>query len=96
LTSNIQRLEREQNALRGRLEGERNLRILTAHIGAAAQAAPVIGAAIERFAEAMRAALPPPRRGRAGSLARAKTAWRYFDGTFMPESQKQAAYFERI
>lgn len=47
--------------------------------------------AIERFAQAMRAPLP---RGRAGGLARARSAWRYFDGTFMPESEKEAAYLE--
>jgi len=34
------------------------------------------------------------RRGRPGGLARARTAWRYFDGTFMPESEKKAAYLE--
>ena len=49
---------------------------------------------MERFAEAMRAPLPVPPRGRAGGLARAKTAWRYFDGTFMPESETEAAYLE--
>ena len=53
--------------------------------------AAMIGGAIARFAEAMRATLP---RGRAGGLARARTAWRYFDGTFMPESEKGAAYLE--
>jgi hypothetical protein len=34
------------------------------------------------------------RRGRAGGLARARTAWRYIDGTFMPESEKSEAYRE--
>lgn len=91
LTARVQRLELEHAALRARLEGERQLRILAAHIASAAQAAPVIGAAIERFAQAMRAPLP---RGRTGGLARARTAWRYFDGTFMPESEKEAAYAE--
>jgi hypothetical protein len=28
---------------------------------------------------------------RAGGLARARIAWRYFDGTFMPESVKDEA-----
>jgi hypothetical protein len=91
LTARVQRLETEYALLRARLEGERQLRLLTAHIAAAAQAAPVIGAAIDRFAQAVRVPLP---RGRAGGLSRAKTAWRYFDGTFMPESEKEAAYFE--
>ena len=94
LSERVQRLESEHAALRARLEGERHLRILTAHIAAAAEAAPSIGAAIERFAEAMRAPLPLVPRGRAGGLARALTAWRYFDGTFMPESERQAAYLQ--
>jgi hypothetical protein len=34
------------------------------------------------------------RRGRAGGLARARAAWRYLDGTFMPESEKWEAYRE--
>src|SRR5271169_6068996 len=71
------------------IEGDRQLRILTAHIAAAAQAASAIGAAIERFAEAMRA---PLSRGRAGGIARAKTAWRYTDGTFVSDSAKIYAY----
>ena len=82
-------LRREHAELRARLESERQLRILAAQIVGAAQIAPIIGAAIEKFAQAMRAPLP---RGRAGGLARASTAWRYFDGTFMPESEKSEAY----
>jgi len=96
LTSNIidriQRLEREQAELRARLEGERQLRFLAAQIVGAAQFAPVIGTAIEKFAQALRA---PLLRGRAGGLARARTAWRYFDGTFMPESERYEAYREK-
>jgi hypothetical protein len=94
LSARVQRLESEHAAMRARLEGERQLRVLTAHIAAAAQAAPAIGAAIERFAEAMRAPVPVPPRGHSGGLARAKSAWRYSDGTFMPESEKSAAYLE--
>jgi len=85
----IQRIEAEQSALRAEIEGERQLRFLTAEIVAVAQAAPVIGSAVENFAQAMRAPLP---RGRAGGLARASGTWRYFDGTFMPESEKLYAY----
>ncbi len=85
LLERIQRLEREQAALRARLESERQLRILAAQIVAAAQVAPVIGDAVEKFAQAMRAPLP---RGRAGGLARARSAWRYLDGSFMPDSEK--------
>jgi hypothetical protein len=91
LLKRIQRLEREQAELRARLEGERQLKILAAQIVGAAQIAPVIGEAIEKFAQAMRGPLP---RGRAGGLARARSAWRYFDGTFMPESEKCQAYRE--
>jgi hypothetical protein len=87
----IQRLEREYAELRARLEGERQLRFLAAQIVGAAQVAPVIGAAVEKFAQAMRAPLP---RGRAGGLARARTSWRYVDGTFMPESERFEAYRE--
>jgi uncharacterized protein YpuA (DUF1002 family) len=39
----------------------------------------------------MRAPLP---RGRAGGLAGAKTAWRYSDGTFMPEAERTMAIEE--
>lgn len=85
----VQRLEREQAELRARLDGERQLRFLAAQIVGAAQFAPVIGAAVENFAQAMRAPAP---RGRAGGLARARGAWRYFDGTFMSESEKLEAY----
>jgi hypothetical protein len=88
LLQRIQRLEGEHAELRARLEGERQLRILAAQIVGAAQIAPIIGDAIERFAQAMRAPNP---RGRAGGLARARSAWRYFDGTFMPESAKLEA-----
>jgi hypothetical protein len=88
LLERVQRLEREQAELRARLEGERQLRILGAQIAGAAQAAPVIGDAVEKFAQAMRAPLP---RGRAGGLGRAQNAWRHFDGTFMPDDAKLEA-----
>jgi hypothetical protein len=89
LLERIQRLEREHAELRSRLEGERQLRILAAQIVGAAQIAPVIGGAVEKFAQAMRA---PLKHGHTGGLARARTAWRYFDGTFMPESEKREAH----
>jgi hypothetical protein len=89
LLERIQRLEHEHAELRTRLEGERQLQILAAQIVGAAQTAPIIGSAVEKFAQAMRRRLP---RGRAGGLARARAAWRYFDGTFMPESEKSEAY----
>jgi hypothetical protein len=88
LFERIQRPEREQASLRAQLDSERQLRILAAQIVGAAQIAPVIGDAIEKFAQAMRASLP---RGRAGGLARTRGARRYFDGTFMPESAKLEA-----
>jgi len=71
LRERIQRLERDQAELRSRLEGERQPRILAAQIVGAAQIAPVISEAVEKFAQAMRSPLP---RGRAGGLARARTA----------------------
>jgi hypothetical protein len=76
LNARDQRLASEHAALRGRLEGERQLHILLTHVGAAAQAALAVGAAIERFAQAMRAPLPPLPRGRAGGLVRARSPWR--------------------
>jgi hypothetical protein len=82
----IQRTEAEQAALRAQIAGERQLRFLMAEIAGAAQPAPVIGNAVENFAQAMRA---PRAHGRAGSLARARSAWRYSDGTFMPNSEKR-------
>jgi hypothetical protein len=33
-------------------------------------------------------------RGRAGGLARARDAWRYSDGTFMPDREKETAIEE--
>jgi hypothetical protein len=89
LFARVQRLENEQAALRARLEVARRLRFLVAHIAAAAQVAPAVGAAMEVFAESMRAPVP---RGRAGGIARARTAWRYLYGIFMSASKKEAAY----
>lgn len=88
LLEQVQRLEEEQAQLRFRLDGQRQLRILTAQVSAAAKAA-VVGDAIEPFSRTIR---EPILRGRAGGLARARTAWRYFDGTFMPESAKLEAF----
>jgi hypothetical protein len=85
----IQRIEAEQAALRAQIEGERQLRFLATHIVGAAQTTQIIGTAIDNFAQAMRAAQP---RGRTGGLARNRNAWRYFDGTFMPEAAKNEAY----
>jgi hypothetical protein len=91
LLERVQRLEEEQAHLRAWLKGERQLRLFTAESAAAAQTVPLVGAAIEAFAESIRSPLP---RGRAGGLGRAHTAWRYFDGTFMPESEKERALRE--
>ena len=51
-------------------------------------------AAAQAIEVGLRAAGAPLPRGRAGDLARAKAAWRYDDGTFMPESEKFEAYRE--
>ena len=91
LLKRVRRLEEEQAQFRSRLEGHRQLRIFAAHTAAAAQTATILGQAIEAFAQAMRSPLP---RGRAGGLARTRSAWRYFDGTFMPESEKALADLE--
>ncbi len=85
----IQRLEAEHFALRAEIGGERHLRFLTAQIVGAAADASIIGSPVQKFAQAMRAPLP---RGRAGGMARASSAGRYFDGTFMPPSEKREAY----
>ncbi len=83
----VQRLESDLLHLRGELEGERQLRQMKVPIHAAAHTALAIGAAVENFAQSMRAPLPPVPRGRAGGLARASSAWRFLDGTFMSESE---------
>jgi len=48
--------------------------------------------AIEKGLRSTAAPLP---RGKAGGLARARSAWRYDDGTFMPESEKLEAHREK-
>jgi hypothetical protein len=55
LMARVQRLETEQLALRAQIEAGRQLLASIAHIVAAAQTALVVGASVERFAEAMRA-----------------------------------------
>lgn len=91
LLERVQQLEEQHAILRARIDGEADFRIFIAQITNAAQAAPIVGEGLERFAQAMRAPLP---RGRSGGLARARTAWRYFDGTFMPDSEKFEFYRE--
>jgi hypothetical protein len=86
LLERVQRLEEEQTRLRARLEHEHQPRVLKEKITAAAEVTPTVDDAIEEY-------LPRSSpRGRAGGLARARTAWRYVDGTFMPESEKTEAY----
>lgn len=72
----LQRLESDLLSLRQVVEGERQIR----------QTSAVVGAAIEKWAQTMRAPLPTVPRGRAGGRARAKFAWRFTDGTFMSEA----------
>jgi len=48
----------------------------------------------EAIEKGLRAMLAPLPRGSAGGLARASIAWRYSDGTFMPESERAAAIEE--
>jgi hypothetical protein len=89
LLERVQRLEEEQATLRARLKSDPQVRVLFTQLANAAQAAPAIGAAMELFARSIRTAVP---RGRPGGLARSRTARRYFDATFMPESEKWEAY----
>jgi len=65
---------------------------MASEISDAAEAA--IGQAIENFARALRRSPVAPTRGRAGGLARAREAWRYSDGTFMPNTERKAAIEE--
>jgi hypothetical protein len=88
LAARVQRLEEGQAELLARLPAERQFRMFIAHIDAAARVAPMIGESIERFAQAMHAPRP---RGRSGGIARARTAWRDSDGTFVSDSERQAA-----
>jgi hypothetical protein len=88
IVTRLQHLERAHGELRTTLEGDRQLPILIANLMSAGHAAPVIGAAIECFAQSMRATIP---RGRLGGLVRAGHAWRYLDGIFMPESERYEA-----
>lgn len=84
LLSRIERLEAEHARLSAQLDAERQLLRLGSNITAAAHAAPTIGAAIESFAQGLRA---PVKRGRAGGKARAAQVRaldeRYSDGRFM-------------
>jgi hypothetical protein len=86
-----ERLEREHEEMRARIEGleqrlasEAALRAMAGALSRAAHAAPAIGGALERFALAMRSALSS---GRAGGLARAQQAAtleeRWPDGRYM-------------
>ena len=68
---------------------ERFFRELHTAIELAARQGIDAAGAIEKGLSAIVAPLP---HGKAGGLARASTAWRYFDGTFMPASQKAVAY----
>jgi hypothetical protein len=50
--------------------------------------------AAEAIEHGLRALLSPLPRGSAGGRARARIAWRYSNGTFMPESERAAAIEE--
>jgi len=56
LLQRIQRLEKEHFHLLAQPRGDREVRIMTAQIASAAQAAPTIGAPIEKWAESDAAA----------------------------------------
>ena len=67
-----------------RLRSQRKLDRLLAGIHDAGEAALLLGAAFENFAANLRA---PGKRGWAGGIARARLAWRYSDGAFMPNDE---------
>jgi hypothetical protein len=78
LLERVQRREEQQRELRARIDEERQPRIFTAQT---APTEPEL--TITQFAPT--ALL----HGRAGGLSRARYAWRYLDGTLMPESERQ-------
>jgi hypothetical protein len=88
LLERVQRLEEEQAVLRGRLEGERQLRLLTARIALRLRPSRLLG---KQSKDSLRQCGHQCRVG-APADSRARSAWRYFDGTFMPESEKIEAY----
>jgi len=99
LNERIQRLSAELAELRARvpLDDPSLVARLAAHVSRFQAKA---DRELDRFLFAIRSAaetaaslrVEQDRRGRAGGLARARTAWRYLDGTFMPESEKQEVY----
>lgn len=87
LAQRLQQLERES------LSRELSvcLRELHAAVEVAAQQGSDAACALET---GLRASVAPLPRGKAGGLARARTGWRYGDGTFMSEWKKRETYFE--
>jgi hypothetical protein len=89
LLATVQRLELECESLR---RAQADMAAIFEHTD-------VIERIVERVAERLsRSARPdvtekpmPARRGQAGGLARARNAWRYADGTFMPEGERVTA-----
>jgi len=69
-----------------RLRSQRKLDHLLAGICDAGEAALLLGAALENFAANLRVS---GKRGRAGGIARARFAWRYSDGAFMPNEEAE-------
>lgn len=84
LLERVQQLEKKHAELLARIEDEAALRRIAAEVASAANAAPILGSALEGFASAMRR---PVKRGRAGGLARARQASqlreRWSDGRYM-------------
>jgi hypothetical protein len=88
----LARLDMEVAAMRGEIAALKSAASpwpgrLATEISRAGQAA--VGQAMDNFARALRRSAPV--RGRAGGLACATGAWRYSDGTFMPDREKVAA-----
>ncbi len=81
----VQQVEEE----RARIRLQRMLREVNKAVHLAIRLGVPAAHAIET---ALRAAAAPLPCGKAGGLARARWAWRYSDGTFMPESEKIESY----
>ena len=87
LALRLQHIERELMSAR--------LRCLFGELGVAIRLTVQHGLdAADAMENGLRATVRPLARGKAGGIARAMRAWRYLDGTFMPEKVKEQAFFE--
>jgi hypothetical protein len=85
----LARLDAEIGATRAELKAARSPRVEPLALEISRELEAAIGQEMENFARTTTLV-----RGRAGGLARAKNAWRYSDGTFMPNGAKEAVIEE--